>query len=387
MRSLLPAALLAATAIPATAQPLPPVTLPDSPVDYAKDANWLCLPGRKDACSIPIQTTDLLPSGYGATVPSPVAAAPAIDCFYVYPTVSHDQGLNADLQPQEEPATARSQFARFASVCRPFAPLYRQMTVGAVTAAVAGGDISQAYAIAYRDVVTAWQQFVATRNAGRPFVLVGHSQGSLMLQGLIAREIEGKPIARQMLLAIIPGFNVVVPVNKRVGGTFRSTPLCSRPGERGCVISYVTFREGTGPSPTARFGFADRPGFTVGCVNPAAIGSIGWATADGIWSTRASGPALGGPIRWSSTGAPPAQYVHAPGLVALRCITAGPTGYLSLHTNAVPADPRTDRVPGEPGLETPIGPIFLPGWGMHLSDMQHSQLDLIRAVAAVTPRR
>jgi Protein of unknown function (DUF3089) len=388
MRSLFLGATLAAAtaAVPAIAQPLPPLTLADSPVDYAKDSNWLCLPGRKDACSTPIPTTDLLPGGYGVTVPSTVAPAPTIDCFYVYPTVSRDKGLNADLTPQEEPATARAQFARFAAVCRPFAPLYRQMTVGAVTAAMAGGDVAGAYAIAYRDVVTAWQQFLRARNAGRPFVLVGHSQGSLMLQGLIAREIEGKPIARQMLLAIIPGYNVMVPAGKRVGGSFRLTPLCSRLGERGCVISFVTYREGSGPAAGARFGLADRPGFTVGCVNPAAIGSTGWAVADGIWPTASRGPALGGPIRWSTKGTSSAQFVRTPGLVSLRCVSAGQAGFLSLHTNAVPADPRTDRVPGEPGLDTPFGPVFLPGWGMHLADMQHSQLDLIRAVAAVTPR-
>ena len=31
-----------------------------------------------------------------------------------------------------------------------------------------------------------------------------------------------------MKLAILPGFNVLVPQGKRVGGTFKSTPLCSQ---------------------------------------------------------------------------------------------------------------------------------------------------------------
>ena len=46
-----------------------------------------------------------------------------------------------------------------------------------------------------------------------------------------------------MKLAILPGFNVLVPQGKLVGGTFKSTPLCSRPGETGCVIAWVSFRE------------------------------------------------------------------------------------------------------------------------------------------------
>ena len=52
-----------------------------------------------------------------------------------------------------------------------------------------------------------------------------------MLQQLIAREIENKPaVAARMKLAIIPGYNVLVPQGKLVGGTFKKTPLCSRAG-------------------------------------------------------------------------------------------------------------------------------------------------------------
>ena len=77
----------------------------------------------------------------------------------------------------------------------------------------------------------AWRNYIATKNNGRPFVLIGHSQGSLMLQMLIAREIETNPaVAARMKLAIMPGFNVLVPQGKLVGGTFKKTPLCSRAG-------------------------------------------------------------------------------------------------------------------------------------------------------------
>ena len=71
------------------------------------------------------------------------AKDPPIDCFYVYPTVSRDRGLNSDLVMDEENDAAAAQFARFASVCRPFAPKYRQMTVGAIVAFSAGQDITR----------------------------------------------------------------------------------------------------------------------------------------------------------------------------------------------------------------------------------------------------
>ena len=360
-------------ATPALALPAPPAA-----PDYARDSAWLCLPGRKDVCSTPLPTTALNPNGYGSTGLGAVAKDPPIDCFYVYPTVSSDSGMNSDLVAgREERLTAESQFARFASVCRTFAPVYRQMTLASVVAYAAGADITPYAALAYRDLLAAWRNYIRTRNQGRQFVLIGHSQGSLMLGQLIAREIEQDPaVAKRMLLAIIPGYNVLVPQGKLVGGTFKSTPLCSRAGETGCVMSWTSFREKNAPPPGAIFGYADQPGMTVGCVNPARPGSRAWESLDSYWFTRSTLPVPGGPIEWSTEGPPPTPYLRTEGLVSARCVNDGPRGYLSVRTNADPKDKRTDRIGGEVGV---LG-MFLPGWGMHLADMAEAQGDLIRAV-------
>ena len=352
------------------------------PPDYSKDKSWLCLPGRKDVCSTPLATTALSPNGYGSTGLSTVAADPPIDCFYVYPTVSRDPGMNSDLQPSEENGAAQTQFARFASVCRTYAPLYRQMILGAVVAFSAGGDTNDAVAVAYRDVATAWRNYLATKNKGRPFVLIGHSQGSLMLQQLIAREIEGKPIAKRMKLAIIPGFNVLVPQGKLVGGTFKTTPLCSRPGATGCVIVWSSFRDKNPPPQGAMFGYSDRPGMTVACVNPALPGSTAWVKLDSYWYARSSLPVPGGPIRWSSEGQPSTPYVRTEGLVSARCVSDGQRGYLSIRTNHALGDKWTDHIGGE----VAVFGMFLPGWGMHLADVSEAQGDLIRDVGETGSR-
>ncbi len=355
-----------------------------TPVDYARPANWICLPGRSDTCSTPLRTTALNPNGFGSTGASTVAANPKIDCFIVYPTVSRDPGMNSDLVPGdgEEKFAIASQFARLASVCRTFAPVYRSMTLRAVTAAATGADVAGPATIALNDVRAAWKNYLATRNAGRPFVLIGHSQGSLMLQQLLARDIEGRPEAKRMKLAILPGFNLLVPQGKRVGGTFKSTPLCAAPGEANCVHSWVSYREKNSPPEGALFGIADRPGMTVGCTNIARPGATGWVELDSYWNSRSSYAVPGGPIIWSSEGAPPTPYLRTAGLVSGRCVNAGPRGYLSIRTNADPSDKRTDRVGGEVGA---LG-FFLPGWGMHLADINHSQGDILNAIKRVTPR-
>ena len=369
--------VLTAMATPTVAQPAPAAP------DYAKPANWLCLPGRADVCSKPLPTTALNPNGYGSSGPSPVAKDPPIDCFYVYPTVSNDRGMNSDLiADNSERAAAEVEFARFAGVCRPFVPIYRQMTLTAVTVAATGGDVSGAARLAYADVAAAWRTYLAKYNQGRPFVLVGHSQGSLMLNLLIANQIEGKPAAARMKLALLAGFNVLVPQGKLVGETFKTTPLCSRPGETGCVIAWVSYRENNVPPPGAIFGYADKPGMTVGCVNPARPGSRSWEKLDSYWYARSTLPVPGGPIAWSTEGPPPTPYLRTEGLVSAKCVNDGPRGYLAIRTNADPRDKRTDRVGGEVGM---LG-FFLPGWGMHLADVAEAQGDLIRTVAELSPR-
>ena len=368
------AAALAATT-PVSAQTAP------ATVDYTKDASWLCLPGRADICAAPLATVTVNPAGYGArSTSAPAKALPPIDCFYVYPTVSRDAGLTSDLNMNEENGTAAAQFARFAPVCRTFAPKYRQMTVGAILAFSAGQDITAAAIRSYGDVAASFRDYIATKNQGRPFVLIGHSQGSLQLIQLIAQEIENKPaIAARMKLAILPGFNLLVPQGKTVGGSLKKTPICTTASQTGCVISWVSFRERNAPPVGAIFGVATQPGMTVACVNPAAPGASDWRKLDSYWVANSALPVPGGPIVWSSEGRSPAPYVHTPGLASGRCVTDGPRGYFSVRTNADPADKRTDRIGGEVG----IAGLFIPGWGMHLADMSLVQGDLVRRVGQI----
>ena len=372
--------LAALIAAPATAQPAaaPPA------IDYSNAANWLCLPGRADICSTPQATTALNANGYGSTGRSTVAKDPPVDCFYVYPTVSRDQALNSDLNMSEEVGAAAAQAARFASVCKVYAPKYRQMTIGAVVAYSAGQDITRAAVQAYGDVLAAWRNFLATRNQNRPFVLIGHSQGTVHLIPLIATQIETNPaVHKRMKLAILAGFNLLVPQGKLVGGDFKRTPLCSRPGETGCAIAWTSFRERNVPPAGAIFGVAAKPGMTVACVNPARPGSRNWERFDSYWFANSTLPVPGGPITWSSEGAPPSPWLRTEGLASGRCVHDGPRGYLSIRTNADPKDKRTDRIGGEVG----IAGMFVPGWGMHMADMSLVQGDLIRLVGEIGAAR
>ena len=367
-------ALLAFAAAPLAAQE--PAPAPAAP-DYAQASAWLCLPGRADACSRPQPTADLNPAGYGPVSESRPAAAPPVDCFYVYPTVSRDSGMNSDLNPGiEENAAAAVQLGRFGNVCRTFAPIYRQATLASIPAVMSGQNILPIFGMAYGDVVAAWRHYLQHHNNGRPFVLIGHSQGTIHLTQLLAREIEGRPEAERMVSALLLGFNVEVPQGRDVGGTFQRTPLCTRAGQTGCVVTYVSFRDGSPPPEGALFGRA-APGRTVACTNPAALAG-GSAPLDSYWYAGPSVTSTQNAIAWSSTGAPPAMFLHTRGLVSARCVNDGQIGYLAVSVNADPADARTDRIPGD----VMLGGQPAPGWGIHLVDMNIAQGDLIRLVQA-----
>jgi len=368
-----------ALAVPSQAQTTKPAA-----VDYAKESSWLCLPGLDDVCAKPLLTTTVTPAGFGKRSNSSPTKDPPLDCFYVYPTVSRDNGLNSDLAMSEEIGAAAAQAARFSSVCKVYAPKYRQMTVASILAYTAGQDISAAAIQSYGDVVAAWRDYLANRNQGRPFVLIGHSQGTLHLIQLIAREIEPNPaVHKRMKLAILPGFNIMVPQGKLVGGDFKKTPLCSRPGQAGCAIAWTSYREKNAPPAGAIFGIADKPGMTVACVNPARPGSRSWEMLDSYWAAKSGYPVPGGPIQWSSEGDPATPWVHVRGLNSGRCVNDGPRGYFSVRTHADPKDKRTDRIGGEVGAAG----LFIPGWGMHLADMSLVQGDLVRLVGEIGASR
>jgi hypothetical protein len=366
--------LLVATIAAAPADPAS--NGPTGPADYADEANWLCLPGRDDACVSP-DTVALGSDGYGEQVVTRAAANPPADCFYLYPTVSRDPGFNSDLSPgAEERAAVQIQFARYSSVCRPFVPVYRSGTVAAVRSVLDGLNPDPIFERAYGDVQAAFRHYLRHHNNGRPIVLVAHSQGSVYAIELLKREFEGRPLERQLVSAIIPGWKVEVPQGRVTGGTFRSLPLCTSAGQTGCVVSYVSYRQGREPPADAVLGNASRPDWTIACTNPAALGSERRVPLDSYFFTG-SNESMPSRVTWSNTGRPPSQFVHTRGLANAACVNRGRSGYLSLGVNADPADARADDIPGE---------IFFwrwtfEGWGMHLADMNAPQGDLIRMVA------
>jgi hypothetical protein len=351
---------------PAPAPAAPEAPPPATPNDYAQADNWLCLPGHNAACEVNLDTTVIARGGATKVEKFAAAKAPAIDCFYVYPTVSRDPGIVAAMTATAaELGVVAQQFARFSQVCRPFAPLYRQFTLTALVARMSGRPLPGTVdpKLGYRDVVDAWNYYLANHNKGRGVVLVGHSQGSGVLTELIKNEIDGKPIQRQLVSAILMGTRFQVPVGKDVGGDFASVPLCHTSAQLGCVITYASFRATAPPAASSLFGKSAGPGLEAACVNPAALAG-GSGPAHGYFATRSAIVESSSQVEWLKGKPIATQFVSVPGLATAECKKSDVANYLAIAVHPDGGGPRTAEIPGD----VVVGGNVLADWGLHLID-------------------
>lgn len=356
---------------------------PSTPNDYAKPESWLCLPGRQDACASDQTTTIVEADGKTSVETFKAATAPAYDCFYVYPTVSTDPGGNSDMviDPAEK-RVVDQQLARFASKCRVFAPMYRQVTLAALRSVMLGRPSPGDAELAYGDVRDAWRWYLANENKGpnnqpRGVVLIGHSQGSRVLLNLLKNEIDGQPAQKQMISALVLGMNTPVDA----AGKYGSIPLCTKADQAGCLVTYVSFRATSPPPANSRFGKTDADGHRAGCVNPAALLAGKASSEDAPLHAYLSSKGFGAvegqapkPFAQGLTVTTP--FVSMPGLLSARCVSEGDFTYLSVKINADPADPRADDIGGD----IAVAGVVLKDWGLHLIDVNLAMGDLVALV-------
>jgi Protein of unknown function (DUF3089) len=351
------------------------IALAMAPASLAKTV-WLCKPGqRPDPCTPGLSTTIYSPSFkvVGLAHPRP-AKSPAIDCFYVYPTVSDQKTGNANLHVDpEERSSALYQVARYSQYCRVYAPMYRQVTLAALegTATTKPNPL-----LAYGDVASAFQTYLKKYNYGRGFVLIGHSQGSFVLRALIAQEIDPNPVVRKRLVAaILLGGNVTVKRGQGIGGDFKHIPACRTATQLGCVIAFSTFDQ---PAPAdSMFGHPTNftslaplndPRLQALCTNPAAL-SGGSGLLDPIAPSAPFAPGSGIAKRNAALNFkfphPPTVWWTVPGAYSARCTTSN--GATVLEITPLNGAPRPTPSP-------------TPEWGLHLLDANIALGNLISIV-------
>ncbi len=348
----------------------------------AEGTVWLCKPGlASNPCLSSEEATVALGNGATFVEHARPANNPPVDCFYVYPTVSSQFTQNAtDTIGPEEEAIAVAQASRFSQVCKVYAPIYPQLTIPAINGLLPEVNLAEGAVKAYIGVLSAFEEYLAKYNDGRGIVLIGHSQGSAMLEQLIREQIDPNPALRRRLVsAVILGGNVIVPEGKPVGGTFQHVPACGSVTQTGCVVAYSSFLHT--PPEHSLFGRPESPLLGLGggasgvehpqvlCVNPALeLQNGGEGPLFSYYPTSPFPGLLGAVVQVPKA---PTPWVATPDEYNARCRHEHGASWLQLNFAGPPSDPR-ERI------EETLGPL----WGTHLVDVNVALGNLVGIVGA-----
>lgn len=202
----------------------------DSGPDYSMEASWLARPGIAD------DPADWVPQGVIPTAITEPAAT-----FYVHPTTYLERDRwNAPIDAAGEPANRARRFVEtqagaFNNVSEIWAPKYRQAAYGAFL--LKSEDAQKALDLAYRDVRSAFDAFLAAQPKGRPVIVAGHSQGSLHLLRLLAERKDA--LRGRLIAAYIAGWPAGIAADLPATGL----SACAASEQSGCLLSWQSFKD------------------------------------------------------------------------------------------------------------------------------------------------
>ncbi len=229
---------------------------------YDSPAMWFARPGRRES------VVNWLPPGLQRAGKGDAAI------FFIHPTSYLDKDYwNAPLEDRESQQRAglflQGMASPFNAAGDIWAPRYRQAAFGAFITDKPEGQM--AIAAAYKDVLQAFDAFLAGIGPDQPIVLAGHSQGSLHLTHLLRDRIAGTPLAKRVVAAYVIGW----PVSRTTDLAQLGLPECTDADQPGCILSWQSYAE---PADYTRIvtaydattGFDGRPrlGTPMVCTNP-----------------------------------------------------------------------------------------------------------------------
>lgn len=206
------------------------------PPDYTQLDHWAAHPDKEN-------TAKLTPKGV-----DDCSTEPEADVFFIYPTMLFSkEHWNAPLDHTRtnefvDHMILPGQASIFNANCRVFAPRYRQVTFYSFLEA--SSNSHSAFHLAYQDVLLAFNHYLKHENKGRPFIIAGHSQGSLLGLRLLEDIIDPSELADQLIAAYLIGFQI--PKDK-LGRTLKTIKAAASANDTGCIVAFDSFGETGGP--------------------------------------------------------------------------------------------------------------------------------------------
>lgn len=192
---------------------------PAKPTDYQSRSHWLYLPS-KSVKQKKVAVFYVYPTAY--------ARAPGGPIYCAVDDPGMMQGAQVSFQRQ---ATA------FRTVGNVYAPYYRQIDATYQLSQLFAQQKRNIAGIPSTDVFAAFKHFLKHFDRGRPFILVGHSQGSAVLANLLAKYMKAHPaVYARMICAYVPGY----PIQRSYLRQYLFLKFARGAGDTGVIVSWNT---------------------------------------------------------------------------------------------------------------------------------------------------
>jgi pimeloyl-ACP methyl ester carboxylesterase len=210
---------------------------PVTPNAYSDKSMWIARPDIPNNPALWRPSTPFPETTERATYP----------VFFIHPTSYLSSAhWNAPLDDKDANDRAalfvRGQASAFNHSPNIWAPKYRQAAFGAFL--TDDPRAKQALDAAYADVAEAFDAFLSA-NKKEPFILAGHSQGSLHLLRLIAEKVRSTALTKRIIAAYVIGWPIGLTSDLPALGL----PACATAAQSGCILSWQSFAE---PADTAQ---------------------------------------------------------------------------------------------------------------------------------------
>ena len=180
------------------------------------------------------------------------------DCFYAHPTtVANVFGWNSGQQGYAQgkgakltgfaagtPDLMETQAGAVRGSCNLWVPRYNQVGMLALRTSSPSArpkkiaKFKAAMALAYADLAAAFRCFLEERaDKTRPFIILAHSQGSILMVKVIKECLAGTPHERSFVAAYLAGGYVPKDVVSLLGGNVH---VSNGPLDSGCIMSWDT---------------------------------------------------------------------------------------------------------------------------------------------------
>ena len=202
---------------------------------------WVSFPLA--ACGNQIQATDYSKPEHWMSVPAVVDKA--VDVFYLYPTSwmkvkQSDPNIceiDNPLMLKYSKFAYQRQATAFETTANIYAPYYRQDDAVYTTSLPQAEQAKIVGGIPKTDAIAAFDYYIKNYNNGRPFILAGHSQGSVVMMLILSEYMKENPrVYARMIAAYVIGASITpeyLAENPHL-------KFAEGPDDTGVIISYNT---------------------------------------------------------------------------------------------------------------------------------------------------